>query len=88
VPDRARQALEFETYVKEWGIKPWELDKLTASDLQEIRLAEHTESYIQQEQQNQRKRQQQGKRGRRSARNSERYQDYQDRMQDRYGGLN
>jgi len=50
VPDRAQKALEFKTIVKEWGINPWEMHNLTASDLQEIRLAEHTETYIEQEQ--------------------------------------
>jgi hypothetical protein len=50
VPERAQKALEFKTIVQEWGINPWEMDKLTAKDLQEIRLAEHAETYIQQEQ--------------------------------------
>jgi hypothetical protein len=36
--------------VKDWGINPWDMDKLTAKDLQEIRLAEHAEAYIKQEQ--------------------------------------
>jgi len=36
--------------VKDWGINPWEIDNLTAKDLQDIRLAEHTEAYIKQEQ--------------------------------------
>jgi len=39
--------------VSEWGIKPWEVDKLTTSDLDDIILAEHAEAYIQQEQRNQ-----------------------------------
>lgn len=39
--------------MKEWGIKPWNLDKLTAKDLQDIRLAEHAEAYIEQQQREQ-----------------------------------
>jgi len=35
---------------KEWGIKPWEMEKLTSRDLQDVWLAEHTETYIQQRQ--------------------------------------
>jgi len=46
----ANQALTKKTLVKDWGIMPWEFDRLTARDLQEIRLAEHAESYQKQEQ--------------------------------------
>jgi len=45
--------LSKKTIVKEWGIKPWEMGRLTARDLQDIRLAEHAERFIQQEQRNQ-----------------------------------
>jgi len=49
LPERAEAALSKKTIVKEWGIKPWEMDRLTAKDLQEIRLAEHASAYIEQE---------------------------------------
>lgn len=38
------------TLVKEWGIQPWEYHRITARDIQEIRLAEHAEAYVKQEQ--------------------------------------
>jgi hypothetical protein len=38
------------TLVKDWGIMPWDFDKLTVRDVQEIRLAEHAEAYVKQEQ--------------------------------------
>jgi hypothetical protein len=39
--------------VKEWGIKPWEIGRLSAKDLQDIALAEHAEAYQKQMQQRQ-----------------------------------
>jgi hypothetical protein len=39
--------------VKEWGIKPWNIGKLSAKDLQDIALAEHAEAYTKQMQQQQ-----------------------------------
>jgi len=59
------------------------MDKLTAVDLQDIALAEHAETYVEQEQ----RAQVQG-RGQRSKTNSKRYRDYQQQMEDKYGGLN
>jgi len=44
----------------EWNIKPWEADRLTANQWQEIRLAEHAESYIKQEQRERARGQQSG----------------------------
>jgi len=88
IPDRAEAALSRKTLVSEWGIPPWEHDQLTCKDMQDIRLAERAEAYMEQEQRERQQRQQAGKNGRRSARNSERYQDYQQRMQEQYGGLN
>jgi len=39
--------------VAEWGIKPWNIDRLSARDLQDIKLAEHAEQYIKQQQREQ-----------------------------------
>lgn len=50
IPPRAEAALTKKTLVKDWGLKPWELDRLTVGDIQEVMLAEHAESYIEQEQ--------------------------------------
>lgn len=34
---------------KEWNIKPWEFEKLTTAQVQDIELAAHAERYIQEE---------------------------------------
>jgi Spy/CpxP family protein refolding chaperone len=36
--------------MKDWGVMPWDEHRLTARDIQEIRLAEHAEAYAKQEQ--------------------------------------
>jgi len=58
------------------------MDHLTATDLQDIALAEHAEAYIKQQQQAQA----QG-RGQRSKTNSKNYQDYKRNMNEKYGGM-
>lgn len=82
IPRRAQHARLKQILTKEWGIMPWEYHKLSMRDIQDIRLAEHTEAYIQHEQQ---QRQQNG--GMRSTRNSDSYQEYQDEMKERFGGV-
>jgi hypothetical protein len=83
IPARAEHALTKKTLIKEWGLRPWELARLSVSDLQDMMLAEHAESYIKHQQQ-----EQQRNGGMRSSRNSESYQDYQDNMEERFGGFN
>jgi len=63
--------------VKEWGIKPWELGKLTTKDIQNIGLAEHTEAYIQQETMSNSSTQ-------RSATNSKEYQDFKQNAENKF----
>ena len=53
MPARAEQALTKQKIVKEWGIKPWEMDKLTMTDMQDIGLAAHAETYIKETQREQ-----------------------------------
>jgi len=84
VPDRAEAALSKKTLTSEWGIPPWQHDRLSCKDLQDVRLAERAEAYIQQQQRADAQNQQQG---RRSARNSERYRDYKHDMEARYGDM-
>ena len=81
IPARAEHALTKKTLIKEWGLKPWELSRLSVSDLQDMMLAEHAESYITHQQQ-----EQQRTGGMRSSRNSESYQDYQQEMEAKFGG--
>lgn len=82
VPDRAMAALTKQTLVKEWGIPPWELDRVSVRDLQDVMLAEHASSFIEYEQQ-----QQYRTGGMRSTRRSDSYQEYEDRMRDKFGGI-
>jgi hypothetical protein len=82
VPARAQHALTKKTLVKDWGLKPWELGKLTMGDLQDVALAERAESYIEHQQY---KNQQGG--GMRSTRNSDSYKDYEQRMKQQFGGI-
>lgn len=49
IPPRAQSALTKKTLVKEWGLKPWELERLTVGDIQDVILAEHAQSYIEAE---------------------------------------
>lgn len=81
MPERAREARLKKILVKDWGIKPWNISKLTARDLQDVFLAEHTEAYITEQQQ---ARQQQG--GMKSSRNSESYREFKQEMSEKYGG--
>lgn len=83
IPRRAEHALTKKTLVKDWGLKPWELDRLSVNDLQDVMLAEHAENYIEHQQYEN----QHGNGGMRSTRNSESYQDYQQEMEQRFGGV-
>jgi len=67
--------------VSDWGIKPWNIDKLTAKDLQDIALAEHAEAYIKEQSYEQQRT------GQRSSRNSSNYQDFKSNMKDQYGSV-
>lgn len=49
IPDIANEALSYKTLIKEWGFKPWELDRLSAKDFQMVHLAEHAQAYIEQQ---------------------------------------
>lgn len=68
--------------MKDWGIKPWEFDKLSMGDLQEIALAEHAETYIEQQQMNDARRG-----GMKSKRNTQKHQDFVSRNKEKYGGM-
>lgn len=82
VPGRANHALTKKTLTKEWGIKPWNYDRLTAGDLQDVALAEHAEAYIKHEQHEQAR-----GGGMRSTRNSDDYKEWQDDMEQQFGGV-
>lgn len=81
IPARAEHALTKKTLVKEWGLKPWELDRLRVSDLQDVGLAEHAEAYIKHEQH------QEHSSGMRSKRNTDSYREYEDKMSEKFGGV-
>lgn len=82
LPQRAEQALNKKVIVKEWGIKPWNMDRLMVSDLQDIGLAEHAEAYIKQQQMNDARRG-----GMKSKRNTKAQRDFRERNRERYGGM-
>jgi len=49
VPQRAQRALIKREAAENWGVRPWERDKLSAKDRQDISLAMHAKSYQQEQ---------------------------------------